>query len=87
MFDSHTLRDAIIGNVQVLCESAKRLDDELKAGHPEVDWRSVAGMRSVLVHDYFELDLEAIWDIVTRDLPVLKEAVSAIRDDLTGTQA
>jgi len=47
------LQDAILRNLQVLCESAQRLSEESKSQHPEVDWRAMSGFRNVLVHDYF----------------------------------
>ncbi len=40
--------------------------------HPEVDWRGISGLRNVLVHSYFEVDMETIWTIIQRDLPVLE---------------
>ena len=75
---SHTLQDAIVRNLQVLCESTQRIDQLHKERHPEIDWRSIAGMRNVLVHDYFEVDFETVWLIVTRDLPSLDAAMRAI---------
>ena len=56
VFTSRTLQDAIVRNLQVLCESTQRIGEIHKHGHPEVNWRSIAGMRNVLVHDYFEVD-------------------------------
>lgn len=78
VFASRTLQDAIIRNLQVLCESSQRLDDAHKLQHREIDWRSIAGMRNVLVHDYFEVDFQAVWQIVERDLPPLEKAMRAI---------
>jgi uncharacterized protein with HEPN domain len=82
VFASRTLQDAILRNLQVLCESTQRIDAPHKQRHPEINWPSIAGMRNVLVHDYFEVDFEAVWLVVTRDLPPLERAVRAILADL-----
>ena len=78
VFASRTLQDAIVRNVQVLCESTQRIGELHKKRHPEIDWTSIAGMRNVLVHDYFEVDFETVWDVVARDLPQLEKAMCAI---------
>ncbi len=79
VFASRTLQDAILRNLQVLCESTQRIGQPLKQLNPEIDWQSIAGMRNVLVHDYFDVDFETVWLIVTRDLPPLEDAMRAIR--------
>jgi uncharacterized protein with HEPN domain len=78
VFASRTLRDAIVRNLQVLCESTQRIAEPHKQRHPEIDWPSIAGMRNALVHDYFEVDFETVWLVVTRDLPPLEKAMRAI---------
>ena len=78
VFASHTLQDAIVRNLQVLCESTQRIDEPNKIQHPEINWTSIAGMRNVLVHDYFDVDFETVWDVVMRDLPPLEKAMRAI---------
>ena len=65
-------------NLQVLCESTKRIGESHKQRHPEINWLSIAGMRNVLMHDYFEVDFETVWLIATRDLPPLEKAMRAI---------
>ena len=82
----HTPQDAIARNVQVLCESSKRLDARLRSDHPEIDWKGIAGMRNVLVHDYFDIDFETIWDVVVKDLPKLETAIRAILTKLGPTE-
>ncbi len=81
-FASHITQDAVLRNLQILTESAGRLDPSVKAGHPEVDWRGVAGFRNVLVHDYLGINLRRVWDIVQLDLPTLQAQVKAIRASL-----
>jgi uncharacterized protein with HEPN domain len=68
----------IVRNLQVLCESTQQLDESHKQRHSEINWRSIAGMRNILVHDYFEVDFKTVWQIVERDLPPLQTAMRAI---------
>jgi uncharacterized protein with HEPN domain len=75
VFASRTLRDAILRNLQILCESTQRIDDSLKQRYSGIDWKSIAGLRNVLVHDYFEVDFESVWLIIERDLPALEGAM------------
>ena len=74
-YDSHLVQDAVIRNLQTIAESSQRLSDGLRATEPEVPWRAIAGFRNVLVHDYFEIDLEVVWSVVEQDLPKLVAAV------------
>lgn len=62
-----------------MAESTQRLSPELRRAHPEVEWRAIAGLRNVLVHDYFGIDIERIREIVNEDLPVFEQAVTRIR--------
>ena len=56
VLESQTLQDAIVRNLQVLCESARRLSESCRQRHPEIDWRGIAATRNVLVHDYLAVD-------------------------------
>ncbi len=70
------MQDAILRNLQVLCESAQRLSGECKAQHQEVVWRAMSGFRNVLVHDYFGIDFGVVWSAVERDIPAFEAAVT-----------
>ncbi|PYT29436.1 MAG: hypothetical protein DMG57_11705 [Acidobacteria bacterium] len=65
-------------NLEVLAESTKRLSDDLKSAHPEIEWANLAGLRNLLVHADFDVDLEVVWGIVKSDLPALKRTGMAI---------
>ncbi len=56
----------------------RRIDSAYKDLHPGIDWKAIAGMRNVLVHDYFDVDFEAVWDVITRDLPPLEAVMRSI---------
>ena len=86
VFASRTLQDAILRNLQVLCESTQRIDEQYTQNHPDINWKSIAGMRNVLVHDYFDVDFETVWQIVDRDLPPLKEAMGVILAEIPEPQ-
>ena len=64
--------DAVVRNLEVLGEAARQLPEEFTTKHPEVPWRLVSGLRNRIVHDYFGLDIEIIWQIISRDLQPLK---------------
>ena len=71
-------QDAVMRNLQVLSESTQRLSDDLRSGHPEVNWRGMAGFRNVLVHGYLGIKLARVWEIIERDLPLLEQQAVAI---------
>ncbi len=75
-------QDAVVRNLQTLAESTTRLTAEMKAKRVDVDWKSIAGFRNIVVHNYLQLDLDATWEIVSRDLPVLKAAVHALLTEI-----
>lgn len=77
-FNDSKTQDAVLRNLHTLAESTQRLSDGLKAAHPDVDWRAIAGFRNVIVHDYLGIDAAQVWDIVQRDLPGLKRKIESL---------
>jgi uncharacterized protein with HEPN domain len=63
--------DAVVRNLEVIGEAAKKLPSESRAAMPEVPWQRIAGLRDVLIHAYFGIDAEIIWDVVTTTIPDL----------------
>lgn len=72
----------VVHHLEILGEAARGISEELRARHPEVHWKAAVGMRDVLVHHYFGVDVDVVWATVTRDLPILVEHVRAILEDL-----
>lgn len=70
--------DAVMHNLMVVGEAAARLPGEFKARHPEVPWRRVTAFRNVVVHEYFGLNKDILWDAVTREVPELAAQVRGI---------
>jgi len=72
------VQDAVLRNLEVIGEAVKNLSSGLRAAHPEVPWSRVAGLRDVLIHQYFGVDLDAVWSVVENRLPELKRSVEAL---------
>jgi uncharacterized protein with HEPN domain len=73
--NSTMVQDAVLRNLQTMAESTQRLSDAAKESQPQVDWYKIAGFRNILVHDYLGIDTETVWNIIKKELPVLKEAI------------
>ena len=73
--DSKTF-DAVIRNLEIIGEATKSLDDNVKSLHPKLDWRKIAGLRDILIHEYFGIDPEIVWDIVQNKIPELIDSLS-----------
>ena len=71
--------DAVVRNLEIIGEAARRLPDEFKDRHSEIEWYKVVGLRNRIVHEYFGIDLEIIWQILHQDLPVLQTSIRRIR--------
>ncbi len=73
--------DAVIRNLEIIGEAVKRLPDEIRRKYPEIDWKKIAGLRDILAHEYYGIDIEIIWDIITNKLPPLAKQVEAMLKD------
>ena len=82
---STLIQDAVIRNLQILAESSRRLSDSVKTQHSEIAWRGISAFRNILVHGYFGVNLDRVWEVVERELPRLKNQVEVILRELGDT--
>lgn len=66
----------IVKNIEIIGEAARMLTDEFKSAHPEVAWRNIAGMRNFLVHEYFNVDEETVFEVLHSEIPELKKQIT-----------
>ena len=73
----------VVHHLEIIGQAASRLGTELRTRHPEVPWAQIVAMRNLIVHEYFGIDLDEVWQVVERDLPELKQRLNEIREELT----
>jgi uncharacterized protein with HEPN domain len=69
---------AILYQITIIGEATKRLSQDLRLKHPEIPWREIAGMRDVIVHEYDQVDLDVVWDVVQNRLPELLTSLQVL---------
>lgn len=72
------VQDAVIRNLEVIGEAVKNLSDDLRAANAEIPWKQIAGMRDVLIHHYFGVKLDTVWQVVADHLPQLHKRVGEL---------
>ncbi len=73
--------DATVRNFEIIGEAANRIPEDYKLQHPEIEWRQIVGLRNRIIHEYFGIDYEILWDIKEEFLPALAEWLHTISDD------
>ena len=72
----------IIHHLQIVGEAARAISQNLKEQYPDISWRDAADLRNLVVHEYFRINIDIIWDIVENDIPILKEQIQTILQEI-----
>ncbi|HYN03599.1 MAG TPA: DUF86 domain-containing protein [Vicinamibacteria bacterium] len=73
-------QDAVIRNLQVMGEAVKKVSPQTRDAHPEIPWRDIAGMRDRVVHDYFGISLDIVWDVIQNHVPPPRDKLGRLRN-------
>ncbi len=73
------LVDGVIRNLEIIGEAVKKIPVEIKKNHPKIEWNKIAGLRDILIHEYFGINLEIIWDVIINKLPELRNSINRIK--------
>ena len=73
-----TLQRAFVRSIEVIGEASKKVTPDIKDRYQELNWKAIAGMRDRLIHDYFGIDYEIVWDVVENKIPPLLQAITDI---------
>ena len=74
--------DAVLRNLEVIGEAARNIPENLRQQYPHIPWSRIVGLRNVVIHAYFNVDIDIIWQIIQVNLPAVKEDIMKMRDDL-----
>lgn len=80
-FQDIKTQDAVLRNLQVMCESVQKLPNDWKNSYPEIEWSNIAGFRNRLTHEYLNVDLDIVWSVIQRYLPDLEITIDAIAQE------
>lgn len=70
--------DAVVRNLEIVGEAVKKVPADVRQQAPGIEWPKIAGLRDILIHAYFDVDLEIVWDVATKKLPALAHEVKAL---------
>lgn len=75
-YETIIIQDAVMRNIEIIGEIAKRISDDFKEKYDTVPWRKMAGIRDVLIHDYDSIDMSIVWNVISMELPKIRSILS-----------
>ncbi len=77
------IKDSNVRRIEIIGEAVKNISKETRNKYPEIEWTKIAGTRDIMIHAYFNVDLDITWDIIKKDLPDLKKKIERILKEIS----
>ncbi len=81
-YENTIIQDAVLRRLEIIGEAVKNVPDSIRERYPDIPWRQIAGMRDVLIHAYFGVNLRRVWKVAVEDIPELKSKILKILKEL-----
>jgi uncharacterized protein with HEPN domain len=79
---SKQLQDSIVRRIEIIGEAVKNIPDDFKENNNKIPWKKISGMRDILIHQYFALDLNLTWEVIKKEIPKLKKQLISIINEM-----
>ena len=76
------LQDSVVRRIEIIGEAVKNIPAEFKNSHKDIPWKEITGMRDILIHQYFGIDLDLTWEVIKVDLPNLKKSILSLTNEI-----
>ncbi len=82
LISNRLIQNAIVREIEIIGEAVKNLPNSFRKKYSNIPWNKIAGMRDIIIHGYFRVDLDAVWKVIKKDLPILKKQIQNIKEEL-----
>ena len=81
-YENSFVQDAVLRRLEIIGKAVKNIPEDFRTKYPDIPWRQIAGMRDILIHAYFGVNLRRIWKVIKEDIPELKLKILKILEEL-----
>ena len=81
--ENEILERAIVRSLEIIGEAVKQLEEDFKKRNKDIDWKKIAGFRDILIHRYFSIDWDIVWDVIKHKIPELKDKLNNLKTNDT----